>query len=130
MLASAAIEALNIMEDDPDIFRVLRQKCQRIHCALQGISGLKVVGESFSPAIHLVFERSRGSRENDVKLLQEIVDYCMKQGIALTQARYLDKEERVLPPPSVRVVTTIKLTEEELDKAAALIKEASECILH
>ncbi|XP_059500577.1 serine palmitoyltransferase 1 isoform X1 [Stegostoma tigrinum] len=37
MLASAAIEALNIMEDDPDIFRVLRQKCQQIHYALQGI---------------------------------------------------------------------------------------------
>ncbi|XP_078424958.1 serine palmitoyltransferase 1 isoform X2 [Cetorhinus maximus] len=129
MLASAAIEALNIMEDDPDIFRLLKQKCQRIHYALQGISGLKVVGEPFSPAIHLQLARSRGSRENDVKLLQEIVDYCMNRGIALTQARYLDKEEKILPPPSVRVVVTIELTEEELDRAATLIQEASKCIL-
>uniref|UniRef100_A0A4W3IHQ1 Serine palmitoyltransferase 1 n=1 Tax=Callorhinchus milii TaxID=7868 RepID=A0A4W3IHQ1_CALMI len=103
MLASAAIEALNIMEDDPDIFRKLSQKCQQIHLALHGISGLKVVGESFSPAFHLQLTRSRGSRENDVKLLQEIVDYCQNRGIALTQARYLDKEEKFLPSPRIIV---------------------------
>lgn len=39
------------------------------------ISGLRVVGESFSPALHLRLEDSYGSRENDVKLLKRIVDY-------------------------------------------------------
>lgn len=39
------------------------------------ISGLKVVGESFSPALHLQLEDSSGSRENDVKLLKRVVDY-------------------------------------------------------
>lgn len=38
------------------------------------VSGLKVVGESISPALHLQLEESTGSREKDVKLLQEIVD--------------------------------------------------------
>lgn len=37
------------------------------------ISGLKVMGEPFSPAFHLHLEESTGSREKDVKLLQEIV---------------------------------------------------------
>ena len=37
------------------------------------ISGLKVVGESISPAFHLQLEESTGCRERDVKLLQEIV---------------------------------------------------------
>ncbi|NXN57006.1 SPTC1 palmitoyltransferase, partial [Rynchops niger] len=36
LLAAAAIEALNIMEDNPDIFQTLRAKCERIHKALQG----------------------------------------------------------------------------------------------
>ncbi|NWQ92069.1 SPTC1 palmitoyltransferase, partial [Burhinus bistriatus] len=36
LLAAAAIEALNIMEDNPDIFQTLRSKCERIHRALQG----------------------------------------------------------------------------------------------
>ncbi|NXF37799.1 SPTC1 palmitoyltransferase, partial [Nyctibius bracteatus] len=111
-----------------DIFQTLRGKCERIHKALQGISGLKVVGESFSPALHLQLEESSGSRENDVKLLKRVVDYCMNSGIALTQARYLEKEEKCLPPPSIRVVITVEQTEQELDKAASLLKEAAQSV--
>lgn len=130
LLAAAAIEALNIMEDNPDIFQTLRAKCEQIHKALQGISGLKVVGESFSPALHLQLKESCGSRENDVKLLKRVVDYCMNSGIALTQARYLEKEEKCLPPPSIRVVITVEQTEQELDKAASLLKEAAQSVLN
>ncbi|KAF2978092.1 hypothetical protein EK904_008515 [Melospiza melodia maxima] len=130
LLAAAAIEALNIMEDNPDIFQTLRAKCERIHKTLQGISGLKVVGESFSPALHLQLKESCGSRENDVKLLKRVVDYCMNSGIALTQARYLEKEEKCLPPPSIRVVITVEQTEQELDKAASLLKEAAQSVLN
>ncbi|NWX91208.1 SPTC1 palmitoyltransferase, partial [Nothoprocta pentlandii] len=113
-----------------DVFQTLQEKCKRIHRALQGISGLKVVGESFSPALHLQLEESRGSRESDVKLLKRVVDYCMNNGIALTQARYLEKEEKCLPPPSIRVVITVEQTEQELDKAASLIKEAAQSLLN
>ncbi|XP_043916254.1 serine palmitoyltransferase 1, partial [Protopterus annectens] len=130
MLARAAIEGLNIMEDEPDIFQILRKKCQHIHKALKGISGLKVVGESISPAFHLQLARSLGSRESDVRLLQDIVEYCMTRKVALTQARYLEKEEKNLPPPSIRVVVTVEQSEEDLDLAASLIKEAAQLLIH
>nr|XP_033784843.1 serine palmitoyltransferase 1 isoform X2 [Geotrypetes seraphini] len=129
LLASAAIEALNIMEENTEIFQVLKEKCNRIHRNLQGISGLRVAGESFSPAFHLQLEKSSGSREKDMKLLQGIVDYCMDRKIALTQARYLEKEEKNLPPPSIRVVVTVEQTDEELNTAAKTIKQAAQIIL-
>uniref|UniRef100_A0A8C0QEE7 Serine palmitoyltransferase 1 n=1 Tax=Canis lupus familiaris TaxID=9615 RepID=A0A8C0QEE7_CANLF len=129
LLAAAAIEALNIMEENPGIFSVLKEKCKRIHKALQGISGLKVVGESLSPAFHLQLKDSTGSREKDVKLLQEIVNHCMDRSIALTQARYLEKEEKCLPPPSIRVVVTVEQTDEELERAARTIKEVAQAVL-
>ncbi|XP_004644156.1 serine palmitoyltransferase 1 [Octodon degus] len=129
LLAAAAIEALNIMEENPDIFALLKKKCQQIHKALQGISGLKVVGESFSPAFHLQLEDSTGYREKDVKLLQEIISQCMDKSIALTQACYLEKEEKWLPPPSIRVVVTVEQTEEELKRAASTIKEVAQAVL-
>ncbi|XP_026798598.3 serine palmitoyltransferase 1 [Pangasianodon hypophthalmus] len=125
MLATAAIEALNIMEEDPEIFTILREKCKYVHKALQGIPGLKVVGEAFAPALHLQLENSTGSRESDVRTLRSIIDYCLDRQIALTQARYLDKEERFLPPPSIRVVVTVEQTEEEIEKAASCIREAA-----
>ncbi|KAL2100238.1 hypothetical protein ACEWY4_004632 [Coilia grayii] len=129
MLAAAAIEALNIMEEDPDIFVILGDKCKHVHKALQGTPGLKVVGESFAPALHLQLEKSTGSRDSDVKTLRSIVDYCLDRGIALTQARYLDKEEKFLPPPSIRVVVTVEQSSEEMEKAASCIREAAAAIL-
>ncbi|XP_051541016.1 serine palmitoyltransferase 1-like isoform X2 [Myxocyprinus asiaticus] len=73
--------------------------------------GLKVVGVPSAPALHLQLENSTGSRENDLKLLRTIVEYCLDRQIALTLARYLDKEERFLPPPSIRVVVTVEQTQ-------------------
>ncbi|XP_056146717.1 serine palmitoyltransferase 1 [Lampris incognitus] len=129
MLAAAAIEALDIMEEDPDIFTVLKEKCQHVYKALQGIPGLKIVGVSFAPALHLQLERSSGHRDTDVGMLRSIVDYCLERQIGLTLARYLEKEERFLPPPSIRVVVTIRQTEEEIQKAASCIREAALAIL-
>lgn len=39
------------------------------------IPGLRLVGQSFSPALHLQLEESTGSRESDMRLLKEIVEY-------------------------------------------------------
>ncbi|XP_031433185.1 serine palmitoyltransferase 1 isoform X2 [Clupea harengus] len=129
MLAAAAIEALNIMEEDPDIFVILGDKCKHVHKALQGTPGLKVVGEPFAPALHLQLEKSTGSRDGDVKTLRSIVDYCLSRGIAITQARYLDKEEKFLPPPSIRVVVTVEQSNEEIEEAASRVREAADAIL-
>lgn len=48
--------------------------CADVMCVcFPSISGLKVVGEPLSPALHLQLEESTGSREKDGKLLQEII---------------------------------------------------------
>lgn len=129
MLAAAAIEALNIMEEDPDIFAVLREKCRKVYNALQGIKGLKLVGEPLAPALHLQLERSSGSRDSDMQLLRSIVDHCLEQHVALTIARYLEKEERFLPPPSIRVVVTVQHSEDDILKAVSCIRDAALAIL-
>lgn len=39
------------------------------------IPGLKLVGEAFSPALHLQLERPSGSREADMQQLRSVVDH-------------------------------------------------------
>eukprot|EP00066_Takifugu_rubripes_P002895 XP_003965100.1 PREDICTED: serine palmitoyltransferase 1 [Takifugu rubripes] len=129
MLAAAAIEALNIMEENPDIFTVLREKCSHVHKALCGIPGLKLVGEPFSPALHLQLERGSGSRDSDMQLLRSIVDHCLEKHVALTLARYLEREERLLPPASIRMVVTAEHTEEDIQQAVRCIREAASALL-
>uniref|UniRef100_A0A8C5BM50 Serine palmitoyltransferase 1 n=1 Tax=Gadus morhua TaxID=8049 RepID=A0A8C5BM50_GADMO len=119
MLAAAAIEALDIMEEDPDIFTVLREKL--------GLNYL--VGVPLSPSLHLQLERSSGSRDTDQRTLRRIVDYCLEREVALTIARYLEKEERYLPPPTIRVLVTVEQTDEEIQKAVSCIKEAALAVI-
>ncbi|KAM9306699.1 LOW QUALITY PROTEIN: serine palmitoyltransferase 1 [Pholidichthys leucotaenia] len=121
-MAAAAMRP-NIMEEDPDIFTVLREKCRHVYTALQGNTRFEVSGLSVAPALHLQLERSSGSRESDMQLLRSIVDYCMDRHVALTLARYLErKRERFLPPPSIRVVVTVEQTEDDIQKAVSCIK--------
>lgn len=129
MLAAAAIEALNIMEEDPGIFSVLRSKCRQVYDALQDVQGLKLVGVPLAPALHLQLEKSTGSRSSDLQLLRNIVEHCMERNVALTLARYLEKEERFLPAPSIRVVVTVEQTDEDIQEGVSCIKEAVANIL-
>uniref|UniRef100_A0A8C7LJE0 Serine palmitoyltransferase 1 n=1 Tax=Oncorhynchus kisutch TaxID=8019 RepID=A0A8C7LJE0_ONCKI len=136
MLAAAAIEALNIMEEDPVViliwfrFFIFMYDLVNKYFQIDSYSAVKsVIGEVYAPALHLQLERSSGSRDTDVRMLRSIVDYCLERQIALTLARYLDKEERFLPPPSIRVVVTIEQTEEDIEKAASCIREAALAIL-
>lgn len=62
-------------------------------------------------------------------LLRAIVDYCMERGVAVTLARYLEKEERFLPPPSIRVVVTVQQSEEDIHTAVSCIREAASSVL-
>lgn len=129
MLAAAAIEALNIMEEDPGIFSVLRSKCRQVYDALQDVQGLKLVGVPLAPALHLQLEKSTGSRSSDLQLLRNIVEHCMERNVALTLARYLEKEERFLPAPSIRVVVTVEQTDEDIQEGVTCIKEAVASVL-
>lgn len=48
----------------------------------------------------------------------------MKEGVAFTVAQYLDSEEHKLPPPSIRLIVTSLLTEEDMDRIATVLKDA------
>uniref|UniRef100_A0A3Q1BSA4 Serine palmitoyltransferase 1 n=1 Tax=Amphiprion ocellaris TaxID=80972 RepID=A0A3Q1BSA4_AMPOC len=131
MLAAAAIEALNIMEEDPDIFTVLREKCKQVYMALQGTPGLKLVGVPFAPALHLQLEKSSGCRNSDLQLLHNIVHYvshvCSRSPRALTLSCCVSHSH--LCVFSIRVVVTIEQTEEDIQKAVSSIKEAASALL-
>ncbi|KAF3848715.1 hypothetical protein F7725_015212 [Dissostichus mawsoni] len=64
MLAAAAIEALNIMEEDP---------------------GLKIVGVPCAPALHLQLERSSGSRDLRVVVTIEHTEEDIQKAVSCVQ---------------------------------------------
>jgi len=58
------------------------------------------------------------------KLLQDVVDEALVQGVMITRARRLRGQEQVEPKPSIRLALTSALTRKETEKAVGIVKTA------
>jgi serine palmitoyltransferase len=63
--------------------------------------------------------------ELEEKLLQEIVDEALAQGVLVTKAKRLRGQEMVEARPSIRLAITSALTRKECEKAANVVKAAA-----
>lgn len=128
MLASAAIEALNIIEQKPEMFEELKEKARLLHAELDGLKGLLCEGSVESPILHLRLVEPFETIEEDEEKLKEVVAIALRNGVALTVARYLKNDEKFLPPPSIRVTLNVQLTTEEIKQGAQVIRLAAETV--
>ncbi|KAG2225339.1 hypothetical protein INT45_005583 [Circinella minor] len=138
MLAVSASEALKYIQEKPQILRDLADRSRSFrqvlsHKSLENLielSGSDVYSPSpfFHIRVNPAFLRSRGrddiSREDEERLLQDVVDECSYQGVLITRAKYVYDQERNCPRPSIKIYVTIGLTKKENDKAAGVVKSA------
>ena len=138
MLAVSASEALKYIQEKPQILRDLADRSRSFrqvlsHKSLENLielSGSDVYSPSpfFHIRVNPAFLRSRGrddiSREDEERLLQDVVDECSYQGVLITRAKYVYDQERNCPRPSIKIYVTIGLTKKESDKAAGVVKSA------
>lgn len=91
----------------------------------ENVEGLFTVhGSSFSPIIHLRLARTTGSRDGDNWKLQRISEECLRSGLAIPRARYI-QGEKYAPPTSLRFTVSAMHTEELLRRAVAVLSEAA-----
>jgi serine palmitoyltransferase len=120
LLAAAAIEALNIMEEkDSLLFETLMDKSKRLHKKLVHIKGYLILGDEISPLKHIRLANSL----NTINRLEEIVAFAQTRDITLTIARYLNDEYH-LPQPSIRLILNVEMTDEELEFLSTVLQEA------
>jgi serine palmitoyltransferase len=120
LLAAAAIEALNIMEEkDTVLFETLMDKSKRLHKKLLHIKGYLIIADEVSPLKHLRLTNSL----NTIGRLEEIVAFAQTRDITLTIARYLNDEHH-LPQPSIRLILNVEMNDEELEFLCTVLQEA------
>jgi len=120
LLAAAAIEALNIMEEnDTLLFKTLMNKSIYLHKRLLNIKGYLIIADEISPLKHLCLTNSL----NTIERLEEIVSFAQTRDIILTIARYLNDEHH-LPQPSIRLILNVEMTDEELEFLCTVLQEA------
>ena len=65
----------------------------------------------------------------EARVLQDIVDEVLAQGVWITRARRLRGQELVEVRPSIRLAVTAALSRKECELAAAVIKAAATKVL-
>lgn len=140
MLAVSASEAIKYIQERPQMLRDLAERARSfrnilLHKSLETLIELES-GDLHSPVpffhirINPVFLKNRSrdghefTREDEERLLQDVVDECGYQGVLVTRAKYVYDQERHCPRPSIKVCVTIGLTRKENDKAAGIVKSA------
>lgn len=115
MLAAGSLKALSLMEENPEMFEDLRQKCELMQESFDSIDGLELSGDPISPVKHLrLAESKRKNREADLKTLYAIVKNARNEGIALTVACYLNDAEAHPIVPSIRLTCSVLLSKEDI----------------
>ncbi|KAI8916177.1 pyridoxal phosphate-dependent transferase [Gorgonomyces haynaldii] len=133
MLAVAAIEAINIVEQQPSLVSKLSKNSQIMYDGLKKLCqsnlNLEVYGDQGAPFFHLQLSNTLGTREADEKLLQDIVDIAANQGVILTRAKYVLGQELRPPSPSIRVAVSAGFSKREVEKGLQVIKDAAKKVL-
>ncbi|THH06253.1 hypothetical protein EW145_g4213 [Phellinidium pouzarii] len=62
--------------------------------------------------------------DEEERLLQQVVEEALVQGVMLTRAKRLHGQELSEPRPSIRIAVTAALSKKDCEKAAAVIKAA------
>lgn len=127
LLTSAAITSLNIMENNPQLFKSLKDNCIAINNGLQNIRSLECSSFPESPIKH-VYLSNEMDRAMEERLLSKISDRCIENNLAIIMPAYLEEEKNV-GRPSLRLCISTLLNESDIDFALDVLKKCAEEVL-
>uniref|UniRef100_H2ZH59 Serine palmitoyltransferase 1 n=1 Tax=Ciona savignyi TaxID=51511 RepID=H2ZH59_CIOSA len=126
LLARAAVEGLNIMQDDPGRYLMQMWPNSGLRMCMCVIPEIEVTGYQQSPSFHIRRKNSTDRSEN-LKFLKLLVEQCFENEVCISIASRLAHEEHMSDwNPSVRVAVSVEMDEKDLKKAAEVIKQAAQ----
>jgi serine palmitoyltransferase len=147
LLAVSASEGINILRNTPSILSSLQDNVHVARAILDKVDCIAISSHPASPIIHLTVrpmspatlhppsptsispkssspDPPNADIKQEERLLQEVVDEALAQGVMITRAKYLRGQEISEPRPSIRIATTSALTRKETEKAIGVVKAA------
>ncbi|KOB76249.1 Serine palmitoyltransferase 1, partial [Operophtera brumata] len=125
--ATAAISALDIIQQRPHIIHELNEISNKMNKALSKLKHFTFRGDALSPIKHIYLTRDLTVQLKQTYLCN-ITRYCLEKGIAMTTAAYLRDDEANCPEPSIRLAASRKLTDEHVQQIIDLLDEAFEAV--
>lgn len=128
-LARASIEAINKMQQHPEILAQLRENADFMRAELASLDKrVRIDSCPNSPILHLRLVRPHTDRIVNDTTLQNIVRKAWEAGLGLVRSKY-SKHEHLLPESSIRLTVMATHTREQLSRAAQILKQVIPAVL-
>ncbi|CAL1367315.1 unnamed protein product [Linum trigynum] len=128
-LASAAITAIDMIEENPGLIVKLKKNISLLLKGLSGIQGLTVTSSPESPIVFLKLEQSTGSIKGDMELLEEIAERALKEDSVFVVTSKRSVLDKCRLPVGIRLFVSAGHTEADLTKACECLKRVSALVL-
>jgi serine palmitoyltransferase len=126
LLAVSASEGIAVLRNTPSVLATLQENVRAARTILDRAEGIVVPSHETSPLIHINLAQSLGAPQEEERVLQEIVEEALTQGVMITRAKGLRSQD--MHPnatrSSIRLSLTSALTKKETEKAASVVKSA------
>lgn len=128
-LASAAVSAVNYLEENPSVLANLRSNVALLHKGLSGTPGLEISSHVLSPIVFLKLKKSTGSLTTDLELLETIADQALKEDLVFVVASKRSTLDRCKLPLGIRLFVSAGHTETDISKVCSSLKRVSALVL-
>ncbi|CAB4266323.1 unnamed protein product [Prunus armeniaca] len=128
-LASGAITAIDVLEENPDLITKLKKNIAVLWKGLSGILGLSLASNPESPIVFLRLEKSTGSVKSDLQLLEDISDRLLKEYSIFVVTSKRSTLDKCRLPVGIRLFVSAAHLESDLLKASESLKRVADSVL-
>uniref|UniRef100_A0A1D1Y5X7 serine C-palmitoyltransferase n=1 Tax=Anthurium amnicola TaxID=1678845 RepID=A0A1D1Y5X7_9ARAE len=128
-LASAAIAAVDYLEENPSLLTQLRNNIALLWKELSDVPGLTITSNPLSPIVFFKLKKSTGSLKSDLQLLQDIVDRALKEHSVFLVTSKRSTLDKCRLPVGIRMFVSAGHTEADLLKASESLKRVAAEVL-
>jgi serine palmitoyltransferase len=128
-LASAAVSAVNYLEENPSVLANLRSNIALLHKELSDTPGLEISSHVLSPIVFLKLEKSTGSPTTDLDLLETIAERVLKEDSVFIVTSKKSNLDRCKLPIGIRLFVSAGHTESDISTLSSSLKRVSASVL-
>ncbi|WJX09489.1 serine palmitoyltransferase component [Trifolium repens] len=128
-LASAAITAINVLDENPNLLTKLKNNIAVLWKGLSNIPGFTIASHPESPIVYLRLKKSTGSLKDDLHLLENIAERVLKEDSVFVVASRRSSLDKCKLPVGIRLFISAGHSESDLHKASESLKRVVTLVL-
>ncbi|KAL0904323.1 hypothetical protein M5K25_026415 [Dendrobium thyrsiflorum] len=124
-LATAAISAVDYLEENPSILATLKNNIALLRKGLSDVAGLEVSSSPQSPIVFLKLKKSRGSQDKDLRVLEKIVSRALHEDSVFLVTSKRSTLDKCRLPVGIRIFVSAGHSESDILKAVDSLKRVA-----